>query len=231
MASPDFSDAPDATVWGVPGQRAVLPHAGRGPPGPEGAGGPGYPAEDAPAAGGTQLGEAELWESARWEETASRYCCYCSMFFDPHTGYLPENVYDVLFSPAPIQQNGLDSSSDIQKLQNHIQQLEYNLKAMASVSESTIDKITAWSGTLRSPHCHVHGRVKAFFSPKWVSFIYLLCHLVRPENGCKLRQKSSLNNKTIQSAIIDKTWKGKASYILTTAGEHKFNSNSKLQAF
>lgn len=41
----------------------------------------------------------------------------------------------VLFSPAPIQQNGLDSSSDMQKLQNHIQQLEYNLKAMSSVSE------------------------------------------------------------------------------------------------
>lgn len=33
---------------------------------------------------------------------------------------------------SPIQQNGLDSSSDMQKLQNHIQQLEYNLKAMSS---------------------------------------------------------------------------------------------------
>lgn len=37
--------------------------------------------------------------------------------------------------PGPIQQNGLDpTTSEIQKLQNHIQQLEYNVKAMATVS-------------------------------------------------------------------------------------------------
>lgn len=36
---------------------------------------------------------------------------------------------------GPIQQNGLDpAKSEIQKLQNHIQQLEYNVKAMATVS-------------------------------------------------------------------------------------------------
>lgn len=36
---------------------------------------------------------------------------------------------------GPIQQNGLDpTKSEIQKLQNHIQQLEYNVKAMATVS-------------------------------------------------------------------------------------------------
>lgn len=58
--STDYSDAPDVTVWDVPEHRVVLPHAGRRPPGPEGAGGPGHPAEDAPAAGGAQLGEAEL---------------------------------------------------------------------------------------------------------------------------------------------------------------------------
>ncbi|XP_070823613.1 signal transducer and activator of transcription 6 [Chaetodon trifascialis] len=34
---------------------------------------------------------------------------------------------------GPIQQNGLDpSNSEVQKLQNHIQQLEYNVKAMAT---------------------------------------------------------------------------------------------------
>lgn len=34
-----------------------------------------------------------------------------------------------------MQQNGLDSTvSDIQKVQNHIQQLEYKVKAMATVS-------------------------------------------------------------------------------------------------
>lgn len=37
--------------------------------------------------------------------------------------------------PGPIQQNGLDpATSEIQKLQNHIKQLEYNVKAMATVS-------------------------------------------------------------------------------------------------
>lgn len=36
---------------------------------------------------------------------------------------------------GPIQQNGMDpKNSEIQKLQNHIQQLEYNVKAQATVS-------------------------------------------------------------------------------------------------
>lgn len=36
---------------------------------------------------------------------------------------------------GPIQQNGLDpTNSEIQKLQTHIQQLEYNVEAMATVS-------------------------------------------------------------------------------------------------
>lgn len=60
MMSADRSDAPDVAVCNVLELRVVLPHAGCGPPGPEGAGGPGHPAEDAPAAGGAQLGEAEL---------------------------------------------------------------------------------------------------------------------------------------------------------------------------
>lgn len=59
--STDCSDGPAATVvWAAPDRRVALPNAGRGPPGAEGPGGPGNPAEDAHAAGGAQLGEAEL---------------------------------------------------------------------------------------------------------------------------------------------------------------------------
>lgn len=54
-------DAANSTIPDVPQQGVILPqHAGCGPPGPEGAGGPGHPTKDAPAAGRPQLGEAEL---------------------------------------------------------------------------------------------------------------------------------------------------------------------------
>lgn len=54
---------------------------------------------------------------------------------------------------GPIQQNGPDpSTSEMQKRQNHIQQLEYNVKAMSTVSLKV--------------DCHVFANIQ-FLVPSW----------------------------------------------------------------